>query len=148
MAKRDNTELHWSTLDRNLSYHYKRQLKASPGCCPVVVPSEGQAWYEMECCIILTLNRPEGLLIRKTWRRVQSIFGHPWVVSKNIMLYHRLHPTQNKNTYLHDMFRFFIKSLSGASHNKDFNHSVNAAYCVIVLALDCWAFNLYKHLNH
>jgi hypothetical protein len=37
---------------------------------------------------------------------------------KNTMLYHRLHPTQNKNTYLHDMFRFLFKSFSGASHNK------------------------------
>jgi hypothetical protein len=33
---------------------------------------------------------------------------------KDTMLYHRLHPTQNKNTYLHDMFRFYIKSFSSA----------------------------------
>jgi hypothetical protein len=52
----------------------------------------------------------------------------------NTMLYHRLHPTQNKNTYLHDMFRFLFKSFSGASHNKNFNNSVNAAYCVIARA--------------
>jgi hypothetical protein len=72
-------------------------------------------------------------------------FGIPFFVSdatkfyrhtkENTMLYHRLHPTQNKNTCLHDMFRFYIKSFSGAYHNKNFNNSVNAAYCVIACAL-------------
>jgi hypothetical protein len=61
------------------------------------------------------------------------------------MLYYRLHPTHNKNTYLHDMFRFIFKSFLGAYHNKNFNNSVNAAYCVIACALDYGALNLYKH---
>jgi hypothetical protein len=59
------------------------------------------------------------------------------------MLYHRLHPTYNKNTYLHDMFRFVFKSFSGAYHNKNFNNSVNAACCVLACVHIYGTFNFY-----
>jgi hypothetical protein len=43
---------------------------------------------------------------------VSYLFIYIWVSLggfKNTMLSYRLHPTQNKNTYLHDMFRFIFK---------------------------------------